>query len=146
MGSRLRGAAPLPWSVPDVTPNRSVTKALGAQAFRYCKTLFANPLLNFAARIDAKAGKDEWQRAALMQTARQVWSHDNGISKYQFWTGYRVALGQLNLYLAGGTEEKSCRKILACRGREKAMEHLFWVCLCAVALSTKLVTHWTGER
>uniref|UniRef100_M4BSW7 RxLR effector candidate protein n=1 Tax=Hyaloperonospora arabidopsidis (strain Emoy2) TaxID=559515 RepID=M4BSW7_HYAAE len=78
MGSRLRGAAPLPWSVPDVTPNRSVTKALGAQAFRYCKTLFANPLLNFAARIDAKAGKDEWQRAALMQTARQVWSHDNG--------------------------------------------------------------------
>uniref|UniRef100_M4BQM1 RxLR effector candidate protein n=1 Tax=Hyaloperonospora arabidopsidis (strain Emoy2) TaxID=559515 RepID=M4BQM1_HYAAE len=26
------------------------------------------------------------------------------------------------------------------------MEHLFWVCPCAVALWTKLVTHWTGER
>ena len=108
-----------PLSVPDVTPNRSVTKVLGAQAFRHCKKKFADPLLKFVAQLDAKAAKDEWERAALMQTPRQFWSHDNGISEYQVWTGYRVALGQLKMYHAGRTEDKSCRKILACRGSEE---------------------------
>ena len=135
-----------PWSVPDVTPNRSVTKAFGAQAFRHCKNLFADPLLKIVAQLDTKAAKNEWQRAALKQTSRQVWSHDNGISEYQVWTGYRVALGQLNLYHDGRTEDKSCRKNSACRGRDETIKHLFWVCPWAVALWTKLVTHWTGER
>ena len=61
-----------PWSVPDVTPNLSVIKALGAQALRHCKKKFADPQLKFVAQLDAKAAKDEWQRAALMQTQRQV--------------------------------------------------------------------------
>uniref|UniRef100_M4B9M4 RxLR effector candidate protein n=1 Tax=Hyaloperonospora arabidopsidis (strain Emoy2) TaxID=559515 RepID=M4B9M4_HYAAE len=60
--------------------------------------------------------------------------------------GYRVALDQLNLYHAGRTEDKSCRKILACRCREDTIDYLFWVCPCAVALWSKLVRHWIEER
>uniref|UniRef100_A0AAV1VBC7 Uncharacterized protein n=1 Tax=Peronospora matthiolae TaxID=2874970 RepID=A0AAV1VBC7_9STRA len=41
-----------------------------------------------------------------MRTPRQVRSHANELFEYQVWTGYRVALGQLNVYHAGRSTTK----------------------------------------
>ena len=86
-----------PWAVTDPTPNRFVQAALKQQVFRYHKEMLALPLGNFLDRLKKRSERDEWQRAALIQTPQQLWDHSQGLTDYQVWTGYQVATRQINL-------------------------------------------------
>uniref|UniRef100_M4BC86 RxLR effector candidate protein n=1 Tax=Hyaloperonospora arabidopsidis (strain Emoy2) TaxID=559515 RepID=M4BC86_HYAAE len=94
-----------PCSVPDVSSNQHITQELGRQAFRRHMNAFIRPLLELISCLDARALIDEWQRAALRQSPRQVWDHFHGLSPYQVCIGYRVATRQLNLYQAARHED-----------------------------------------
>ena len=95
-------------------------------------------------RLEERAGRDEWQRAALCQTLKQVWDHSQGFTAYQVWTGYRITSRLLHLHHAGRLA--TCRKQPGCRGEVETLAHLFWDCPYAVAFWNKLVEQWTGER
>ena len=66
----------------------------------------------------------------------QLWDHNNGLTSYQIWTGYRVATRQLKLYHAARRESNSCRKTPACNVMDETIVHLFWECVCIHLLVT----------
>ena len=134
-----------PWSVPDTTPNECIITCLKRQAFALHKKMLARRLYAFLDRLETRACTDDWQRAVLSQTPQQAWDHNNGLTDFQFWTGYRIVTRQLNLHHAGRSVNDECWKRPGCLGNKETPDHLLWECAYAEALWGKLVSHWTGK-
>ena len=121
-------------------------RCLHGKPFELTKKVLARSLGIFLDRLEERSGRDEWQRAALCQTPKQVWNHSQGLTANQVWTGYRIASRLLHLHHAWRLADTTCRKQPGCRGEVETLAHLFWDCPYAVAFWNKLAEQWTGER
>ena len=125
------------WPIIEATPYWFRIQVLGAQAVKFCKSIFARPLLASVDRCASKAEKHRWQRAAYWQSPLQVWDHSNDLSDHHVCTGYWAAPGYLILYHTVRSENNRYRKLLACRGCVKTLDHLFWECTTCLALDSE---------
>ena len=90
----------IPWAVPDSVANKNAQLAIKKQPFRWfqgSRSALSPNLL----KLQTAAQSSGWQAAAINQTPALIWAHDNELTEYQVWVGYRVAVGQLNLYFTG---------------------------------------------
>lgn len=135
----------IPWNVGANVHNRHIVKVLKRQPFLAARRELSTSLQRGINQLATRASTSDWQRAAVNQTPKQVWSQENGLTSYQVWTGYRVATHQLNLHYTDMPPERDCPKLAQCRAIKETHSHIFWECPCAVACWSKLIQHWEGE-
>ena len=115
-----------PWAVADAVSNASIRTTLSRLSFKLHKRQLAVALRPLLQRLEAATRTDTWQRAVVHQRPSQVWDHAHGLTEYQMWICYRIAIMQLNLYHENRNDDNSCRVHQACRGIQETQAHIFW--------------------
>ncbi|KAE9326617.1 hypothetical protein PR003_g16202 [Phytophthora rubi] len=71
-----------PWSVPDTIANKHVLAAIKKQAFRRYRGDGIS-IGEVVKGLQQAARSSTWQEAALQQTPKQLWAHNNELTEYQ---------------------------------------------------------------